>query len=81
MSRYDEFFVFKKKPFVAFANPFSSLGCENLKKQKHYLCMGAIHSEKIYAYLEGSFRIFDFLSFGKYAFILKILCLSQHFRS
>jgi len=35
--------------------------------------MGTIHSIKIYTYLERSFRVYDFLRFGGYAFRLKTL--------
>lgn len=40
--------------------------------------MGGIHNQKNYSYPGESFKVSDFLRFGRYAFKLKTLRPSQH---
>jgi hypothetical protein len=41
--------------------------------------MRVIHNRKFYTYSGGSFKVFNFLRFRRYAFRLKTLSFSQHF--
>jgi hypothetical protein len=73
---YDEFCVFKKDILLHLSAPFFA----RLPKfeKKNYLCVRAIHNWKFHTCIRGSFKVYDFLRFEKYAFRLKTLSSSRH---